>query len=201
MAYEVASAERPPITRERDHRADALKWHASRSLHDAIVGIRARAGRSRGGFRRRPAARSGCGRGCAAEHPFRPQRHSCTRGLSPRHRLSASAATTEARARALRWGETLVNVADLVPGDVIVVEPDADVPADARVVTASALLVDESGLTGTRKPVTKSPDAVAGDAALAERRSMLYRGTHVLTGHATAIVTATGDATEIAKRA
>lgn len=93
--------------------------------------------------------------------------------------------------------EVLVKAADLVPGDVIVVDPGTDVPADARVVMAAALNVDESELTGARTPVAKSPDAVAPDAPLAERRSMLYRGTHVVTGHATAIVTATGDRTEL----
>jgi magnesium-transporting ATPase (P-type) len=95
--------------------------------------------------------------------------------------------------------ETLVNVADLVPGDVIVLEAGADVPADARVVTASSLIVDESELTGAGAPVAKSPAAVATDAVLEERRSMLYLGTHVVAGHATAIVTATGEATELAR--
>ena len=110
--------------------------------------------------------------------------------LPPRPRL----------ARVLCDGEEkLVDVADLVPGDVIVVDADADVPADARVVTAWALVVDESQLTGVNAPVVKSPEAVPGDSVLAERRSMLYLGTHVVTGHATAIVTATGDATELVK--
>ena len=95
--------------------------------------------------------------------------------------------------------EVLVNAADLVPGDVIVVDSGNDVPADARVVTAAALNVDESDLTGSRTPVAKSPDAVAPDAPLTERRSMLYRGTHVVTGRGTAIVTATGDTTELGK--
>jgi magnesium-transporting ATPase (P-type) len=81
------------------------------------------------------------------------------------------------------------------------VEVDAgtDVPADARVITASALVVDEWELTGAHAPISKSADAVAADTALPERRSMLYLGTHVVVGHATAIVTATGDATELAK--
>jgi magnesium-transporting ATPase (P-type) len=95
--------------------------------------------------------------------------------------------------------ETLVNAADLVPGDVIVVESGVDVPADARVVSASALVVDESHLTGVTMPVSKSIDAVAADAPLPGRHSMVYLGTHVVAGHATAIVTATGEETELAK--
>lgn len=96
--------------------------------------------------------------------------------------------------------EVVIKVSDLVPGDVIVVDSGNDVPADARVVTAAALSVDESQLTGARMPVAKSSDAVAADAPLTERRSMLYRGTHVLTGHGTAIVIATGATTELGAR-
>jgi magnesium-transporting ATPase (P-type) len=96
--------------------------------------------------------------------------------------------------------ERVVNACDLVPGDVIVVDSGDDIPADARVITASQLAVDEQRLTGTRVPVMKSPRAVSEAPAPRERFSMLYRGTHVVAGHATAIVTATGDATELAKK-
>lgn len=95
--------------------------------------------------------------------------------------------------------ERVINGVDLVPGDVIVVDSGAEVPADARLVTAAELAVDESKLTGESFPVAKSSAAVPADAPLAKRRSMLYLGTHVVSGHATAIVTATGDATELGK--
>lgn len=95
--------------------------------------------------------------------------------------------------------ERTVNAADLVPGDVIVVDAGAEVPADARIVSADELKVDEAALTGELVPVVKSPHAVAADAPLAARHSMLYFGTHIIAGHATAIVTATGDATELAR--
>jgi Ca2+-transporting ATPase len=78
--------------------------------------------------------------------------------------------------------ETLVRASDVVPGDVIVVEPDEDIPADARLVDASTLFVDEVHLTGTHTPIGKSAEAVAVDAALAERRSMVYHGTRVVRG-------------------
>jgi Ca2+-transporting ATPase len=130
------------------------------------------------------------------------------RNISHRHRaqafLDAIASLVSARpprmARVLCDGaETLVRASDVVPGDVIVVEPDDDVPADARLVDTSTLFVDEAHLTGEHTPIRKSAEAVAMDAALAERRSMLYLGTRVVRGHATAVVTATGDSTEIAK--
>ena len=130
------------------------------------------------------------------------------RNISHRHRLrdvfetiaSLLSARPPKMARVLCDGaETLVRASDVVPGDVIVVEPYDDVPADARVVDASMLLVDEAHLTGRHTPIRKSAEAVAVDAAVAERRSMVYHGTRVVHGHATAVVTATGDSTEIAK--
>lgn len=116
--------------------------------------------------------------------------HAAARSPFPRHAV----------ARVLCDGrETAVPAADLVPGDVIVIEPGMDVPADARVLTASGLTIDESELTGARVPVAKSAETVDESTPLTQRRSMLYLGTHAVSGCATAIVTATGDATEIAK--
>jgi Ca2+-transporting ATPase len=106
----------------------------------------------------------------------------------------------QATARVVRGGaQCIVDASELVPGDVIVLDPGAHVAADARVVAASALNVDEAALTGESMPVAKGTEAVAGDAPLAERRSMLYLGTHVVSGRGTAIVTATADATELGK--
>ncbi len=103
-------------------------------------------------------------------------------------------------ARVLCEGEEKsVPATDLVPGDVIIVEPGGEIPADARIVAADRLIVDESALTGAGSPVVKSPDVVADASPLADRHSMLYLGTRVIEGHATAIVTATGDATELGK--
>ncbi|HEX9163245.1 MAG TPA: cation-transporting P-type ATPase [Thermoanaerobaculia bacterium] len=95
--------------------------------------------------------------------------------------------------------EMVVRAADLVPGDVIIVESGITVPADARILTATGLIVDERDLTGSSFSVTKSPSPVCETEPLPERRSMLYLGTQVVEGHGTAIVTAIGDATELAK--
>ncbi|MHB1594464.1 MAG: HAD-IC family P-type ATPase [Streptosporangiaceae bacterium] len=88
----------------------------------------------------------------------------------------------------------------LSPGDVIVLRPDDVVPADARLLVAEALEMDESTLTGESMPVTKDPAATVA-LPLAERTSMLYEGTTVLAGTvlagtALAVVVATGAATE-----
>ena len=96
-------------------------------------------------------------------------------------------------------GPVSVASADLVPGDVIVVAPGDVVPADARVLDGRRLAVDESALTGESEAQDKGPAAVAESAPLAERRSMLLSGTTVQSGRGTAVVVATGRATELAK--
>ncbi|EUA42673.1 E1-E2 ATPase family protein [Mycobacterium xenopi 4042] len=69
----------------------------------------------------------------------------------------------------------------LRPGDLIEVRSNEVVPADARVVEDEDLEVDESSLTGESLPVQKQTDATPG-ADLADRRCMLYAGTHVVAG-------------------
>ena len=88
----------------------------------------------------------------------------------------------------------------LVPGDVIVVEAGTRVPADARVVAGTELRTVEAALTGESLPVEKEAEAaVAADAPLADRRTMLYRSTLAVDGHALAVVVATGMRTEVGR--
>ncbi len=103
-------------------------------------------------------------------------------------------------ARVLRGGvQSMIDAEQLVPGDVILLDPGAHVPADARLIETHALHVEEAALTGESAPVAKSADAVAHDAPLADRTSMIYLGTIAATGRATAIVTATGESTELGR--
>ena len=92
-----------------------------------------------------------------------------------------------------------VSAASLVPGDVIHVRGGDIVPADARLFAARGLACDEAPLTGESEPQQKDVAAVARDAPLAERSSMLWAGTTVAAGQGRAIVVATGNATELAK--
>jgi Ca2+-transporting ATPase len=85
---------------------------------------------------------------------------------------------------------------ELVPGDLVRLREGDRVPADARVVSAIGLEVDESALTGESVPVAKGGHAVPPETALAERESMVYAGTSVTRGAGLALVVATGTGTE-----
>ena len=90
--------------------------------------------------------------------------------------------------------------AELVPGDLIVLEAGVRVPADARLVRSAALRVSEAALTGESDAVDKDAEAVLDpDTPLAERRTMVYLATTALAGSGLAVVTATGLATELGR--
>ncbi|OBH58581.1 haloacid dehalogenase [Mycobacterium mantenii] len=93
-----------------------------------------------------------------------------------------------------------VVIEQLRPGDVIEVRSDEVVPADARVLDAHDLEVDESSLTGESLSVQKQVEATPG-AELAERRCMIYAGTTVVAGTALALVTAVGADTQTRRAA
>ncbi|RDV04171.1 cation-translocating P-type ATPase [Undibacter mobilis] len=88
---------------------------------------------------------------------------------------------------------------DLVPGDIVLIEAGDAVAADMRLVDTSSLAADESTVTGESVAVEKSIKAVAADARVPERHSMLFKGTAVTRGSGVAVVTATGLATELGR--
>jgi magnesium-transporting ATPase (P-type) len=95
------------------------------------------------------------------------------------------------------WQE--VAAEDLVPGDVIRVHAGDRVPADARLLSAANLQVEESALTGEAVSSTKRVDPVTDDAGVGDRDSMLFSSTIVTSGQGTAVVTATGTRAEIGR--
>ena len=104
------------------------------------------------------------------------------------------------RAAVLRGGLRMtVDGADLVPGDIVLLEAGDKVPADLRVLEARGCAAQEAILTGESVPVEKGQTPVAADAALGDRRSMLWSGTLVTQGTARGLVVATGEATEIGR--
>lgn len=103
-------------------------------------------------------------------------------------------------ARVLRGGaREAVAVESLVPGDILLLEAGDRVPADARVLRARGLRVDEAVLTGESVPVDKQADPVDAATDLGGRVSMLYSGTLVAAGQAVALVVATGVATQMGR--
>jgi len=101
-------------------------------------------------------------------------------------------------AQVVRSGrEVAIDADSVVPGDLLVVGEGDRIAADARLVSAQALEVDESALTGESLPVAKHPLAVAPDAPLAERTSMLYAGSAATRGRGRALVWATGAMTQL----
>jgi Ca2+-transporting ATPase len=85
----------------------------------------------------------------------------------------------------------------IVPGDIVVLEGGDVVTADLRLIEASKLQADESALTGESVPVDKQVEPVDEDALLAERASMVYKGTAVTRGSGEGVVVATGMDTEL----
>lgn len=103
-------------------------------------------------------------------------------------------------ATARRDGDWVTVDADaLVPGDVVRVRSGDKVPADARLLEATGLQVDESALTGESVPAAEDVRAVGADAGVGDRSSMLFSGTIVAAGTGLAVVSATGAGTEIGR--
>jgi len=103
-------------------------------------------------------------------------------------------------ARVRRGGKVReVPAAELVPGDVVLVEAGDMVTADLRLVAGSKLQANESALTGESTPVEKASGAVGTQAPLAERACMLYKGTAVTRGSGEAVVVGTGLQTELGR--
>ncbi|SMO63442.1 cation-translocating P-type ATPase [Fodinibius sediminis] len=104
----------------------------------------------------------------------------------------------EVKTRVRRGGTVReVDARELVPGDLVIVEGGDIITADMRVVESSKMQADESALTGESSPVSKQMEPVAEDAVLAERGSMLYKGTAITRGAGTAVVVTTGIQTEL----
>ena len=93
-----------------------------------------------------------------------------------------------------------VDPGQLVPGDILSIERGMLVPADARLMDCNDLTVNEAPLTGEALPVHKDAQwQLAPETPLSDRRNMLFRGTAVTGGSGSAVVTATGLATEIGR--
>jgi Ca2+-transporting ATPase len=112
--------------------------------------------------------------------------------------LRAMAAPT---ATVLRDGVArVIPGAEVVPGDVVLLEAGGIVPADLRLIEAARLKIDQAALTGESVPVEKATAASAEETlALGDRRNLAYKGTTVTYGRGYGVAVATGMATEFGR--
>jgi P-type Ca2+ transporter type 2C len=114
--------------------------------------------------------------------------------------MAALQAMSAPNARVLRDGRAQqIASAEVVPGDVLLIEEGDTLPADARVSEAITLRVAEAALTGESAPVSKSAEPIDESVEIADQSNMLFSSTAVSSGRGRAVVTATGAATEIGK--
>lgn len=106
----------------------------------------------------------------------------------------------EYKTKVIREGSRMeINVSQLVPGDIIIIEAGDKIPADARLIQVNNLQVVEAALTGESLPSTKKTARLAADLPIGDRENMVYLGTVAERGRGMAIVTATGVNSELGK--
>src|SRR5690606_17567820 len=98
-----------------------------------------------------------------------------------------------AKAQVVRDGvRQSIPAAEIVPGDIILIEEGDTIPADARLIATTALQTAEAALTGESLPVSKDTKPLSGAPTLGDQTNMVFSGTSATYGRAKAVVTATG---------
>ena len=114
--------------------------------------------------------------------------------------VAALCAMSADEAVVIRDGEhTKIAAAEIVPGDILLVEEGDTVPADGRLIQTVALQTAEAALTGESLPVSKDTAAITDEAAIGDRLDMIFSGTTATYGRGKAVVTATGMETEMGR--
>lgn len=113
---------------------------------------------------------------------------------------SSLSAMIKVKAKVLRNGtKTEIDSKHLVPGDIVFLESGDKISADMRIIYCANLSVDEALLTGESINSVKHTIELPESAPLGDRKNMLFSGSSVITGRATAVVVGTGSDTEIGK--
>lgn len=124
-------------------------------------------------------------------------------GAAQEWRAEASAASLKKTLRisptVIRGGvRQTVDIAEIVPGDIVILESGVVTPADMRLTSAHDLKLDESLLTGESTPVKKQSDCICPvEAPLGDRKNMVFAGTMVTAGRGAGVVCSTGANTEL----
>jgi len=118
--------------------------------------------------------------------------------LQARSAMSALKQMDVVTAKVFRGGQLLeISAEDLVPGDLIALEAGDVVPADARLMTVQQLQCEEGALTGESLPVEKHTFPLTPDTLLSDRHNIVFKGTSVVNGNGSAVITATGRNTQL----
>jgi Ca2+-transporting ATPase len=123
------------------------------------------------------------------------QEHQAEKAIESLRKMAAPFATV------LRDGqECSIPAPDIVPGDIVLLKTGDRIPADARLIEAVNLRIDEAPLTGDSVPIEKATAVLPNsDVPLGDRLNTVYMGTAALYGRGTAVVTATGMSTEFGR--
>src|SRR5688500_2666872 len=105
-----------------------------------------------------------------------------------------------AHANVIRQGERRnIAAAEIVPGDIVLIEEGDTIPADARLIQSTALQTAEAALTGESLPVSKDTASITEEVGLGDRSNMVFSGTAATYGHGKAVVVATGMQTQMGR--
>jgi Ca2+-transporting ATPase len=122
------------------------------------------------------------------------QEYKAERAMEALKRMAAPTASV------LRDGKEIeVPAREVVPGDIVIIATGDRIPADARLIEAVNLRIDEASLTGESAPVEKINTLVEAKAGLGDRLNMVYMGTTAVYGRGVAVVTGTGMVTEFGR--
>ncbi len=114
--------------------------------------------------------------------------------------LAALRQMAAAHANVIRDGARCrIPAAEIVPGDILIIEEGDTIAADARLLHSTALQTGEAALTGESLPVPKQTATLTGEAGIADQHNMVFSGTQATYGRGKAVVTATGMETEIGR--
>jgi P-type Ca2+ transporter type 2C len=124
----------------------------------------------------------------------------CFQACRAEQAVAALARLSAPRARVVCGGRAaVIAAAEVVCGDLLLLDAGDLVAADARLVTAAMLRTNEVPLTGESQPVEKQTGSCAPETPLAERHNMVFLGTNVASGSGRALVVATGMHTEVGR--
>lgn len=96
--------------------------------------------------------------------------------------------------------EFMISGAEVVAGDIILFQQGDKIPADARIIEAKNLQINEASLTGESLPINKTQEKIKKEKVqISDQKNMVFKGTYVVAGNGKAVVTATGLDTELGK--